>query len=164
MSLITISRNIGSGGNRIAQRVAEALKLASADRGPYVLDPDFNEIPLAGLLSEEYATQRAALIDLGAAMMPVNETPAGNPYPFLEPPIGGSDEEGSPSTTHISVLDKAGNAVAITQTISSFWGSQDMIPGYGFFMNNELHNFNSFNPDRPDSMLPMRTALPSDSA
>jgi gamma-glutamyltranspeptidase/glutathione hydrolase len=58
----------------------------------------------------------------------------------------------SPSTTHISVLDEAGNSVGITQTISSFWGSQDMIPGYGFFMNNELHNFNSYNPDRPDDV------------
>ena len=128
--------------------MAEALKLASADRVPYVGDPDFYDVPLAGLLSEEYATQRAALIDLGAAMMPTRETPAGNPYPFMEPPIGAPDGEESPSTTHISVLDEAGNAVAITQTISSFWGSQDMIPGYGFFMNNELHNFNSYNPDR----------------
>jgi gamma-glutamyltranspeptidase/glutathione hydrolase len=132
--------------------MAEALKLASADRGPYVGDPDFYDVPLAGLLSEEYATHRAALIDLGAAMVPTNETPAGNPYPFMEPPIGAPDGEESPSTTHISVLDKAGNAVAITQTISSFWGSQDMIPGYGFLMNNELHNFNSYNPDRPDGV------------
>ncbi len=132
--------------------MAEALKLASADRGPYMGDPDFYDVPLAGLLSEEYATQRAALIDLGAAMVPTNETPAGNPYPFMEPPIGAPDGEESPSTTHISVLDEAGNAVAITQTISSFWGAQDMIPGYGFFMNNELHNFNSYNPDRPDDV------------
>ena len=115
-------------------------------------DPDFYDVPLAGLLSEEYATQRAALIDLGAAMVPTSETPAGNPYPFMEPPIGAADGEESPSTTHISVLDEAGNAVGITQTISSFWGSQDMIPGYGFFMNNELHNFNSYNPDRPDDV------------
>lgn len=132
--------------------VAEALKLASADRNPYVGDPDFYEVPLAGLLSEEYATQRAALIDIGAAIMPTRETPAGNPYPFMEPPIGAPDGEESPSTTHVSVLDEAGNAVAITQTISSFWGSQDMIPGYGFFMNNELHNFSSYNPDRPEGM------------
>lgn len=132
--------------------MAEALKLASADRGPYVGDPDFYDVPLAGLLSEEYATQRAALIDLGAAMVPTIEAPAGNPFPFMEPPIGAPDAEESPSTTHISVLDAAGNAVAVTQTISSFWGSQDMIPGYGFFMNNELHNFNSYDPDRPGGL------------
>jgi gamma-glutamyltranspeptidase/glutathione hydrolase len=132
--------------------MAEALLLASADRGPYVGDPDFYDVPLAGLLSEEYATQRAALIDVGAAIVPTSEAPAGNPYPFMTSPIGAPDGAQSPSTTHISVLDEAGNAVAITQTISSFWGSQDMIPGYGFFMNNELHNFNSFNPDRPDDV------------
>lgn len=134
---------------RAIHLMAEALKLASADRNPYVGDPDFFEVPLAGLLSEEYATQRAALIDLGAAIVPPRETPAGDPYPFMKPPIGAPDGKESPSTTHISALDAAGNAVAITQTISSFWGSQDMIPGYGFFMNNEFHNFNSYNPDRP---------------
>ena len=132
--------------------MAEALKLASADRTPYVGDPDFYHVPLAGLLSEDYATERASLIDPGAAMVPIRATPVGNPYPFMEALVGVGDGSESPSTTHISVLDGAGNAVSITQTISSFWGSQDMIPGYGFFMNNELHNFNDFNPDRPEDM------------
>jgi len=165
--------------------MAEALLLASADRGPYVGDPDFYEIPLAGLLSEEYAKERAALIDPGAAMVPTSEIPAGNPYPFMAVPVGGGGVAESasatslsvaespfspglglgepspathllvtesPSTTHISVLDEAGNAVSITQTVSSFWGSHDMIPGYGFFMNNEFQNFNSYNPDRPDDV------------
>ncbi len=132
--------------------IAEALLLASADRGPYVGDPDFYEVPLAGLLSEDYAAERAALIDPGSAMAPKRETPAGNPYPFMTAPVGVIGGEESPSTTHISVLDDAGNAVAITQTISSFWGSQVMIPGYGFFMNNEFHNFNTFDPDRPEGV------------
>ncbi len=143
--------------------MAQALLLASADRGPYVGDPDFYDVPLAGLLSEDYAAERAALIDRGAAIVPTSATPVGNPYPFMAAPVGvggradflsipdlGNAE--SPSTTHISVLDKDGNAVGVTQTISSFWGSQDMIPGYGFFMNNEFHNFNSYNPDRPDDV------------
>ena len=142
--------------------IAEALLLASADRDPYVGDPDFYDVPLAGLLSEEYATERAALIDPGAALVPTRATPAGNPYPFMARPVGVGSGPGapyttvgvpeSPSTTHISVLDEAGNAVGITQTVSSFWGSQDMIPGYGFFMNNEFHNFNSYNPNRPDDV------------
>jgi gamma-glutamyltranspeptidase/glutathione hydrolase len=132
--------------------MAEALKLASADRNPYVADPDFYDVPLAGLLSEDYAKERARLIDPGSAMMPPSATPAGNPYPFMAVPVGVGEGVESPSTTHISVLDEAGNAVAITQTISSFWGSQDMIPGYGFFMNNEFHNFNSYNPDRPNDV------------
>jgi gamma-glutamyltranspeptidase/glutathione hydrolase len=132
--------------------IAEALLLASADRGPYMGDPDFYDVPLAGLLSEEYAAERAALIDPGAAMVPTSNVPAGDPYPFMAAPVGASEGAGSPSTTQISVLDEAGNAVSITQTISSFWGSQDMIPGYGFFMNNELHNFNTYNPDRPNDV------------
>jgi gamma-glutamyltranspeptidase/glutathione hydrolase len=153
--------------------VAEALLLASADRGPFVGDPDFYEVPLAGLLSEEYATERATLIDPDAAIVPTSQAPVGNPYPFMAVPVGVGEGAGipmrpaggpaspfmvhigeaeSPSTTHISVLDEAGNSVGITQTISSFWGSQDMIPGYGFFMNNEFHNFNSYNPDRPDDV------------
>jgi gamma-glutamyltranspeptidase/glutathione hydrolase len=132
--------------------MAEALLLASADRGPYMGDPDFYDVPLAGLLSEEYAAERAALIDPGAAMVPTREVPAGDPYPFMAAPVGVRDGAESPSTTQISVLDEAGNAVSITQTISSFWGSQDMIPGYGFFMNNELHNFNTYNPDRPNDV------------
>lgn len=139
---------------RAVHLMAEALLLASADRGPYVADPDFYDVPVAGLISEEYATERAALIDPGAAMVPKNGIPAGNPFPFMGAPagavpVGVAGESESPSTTHISVLDQAGNAVAVTQTISSFWGSQDMIPGYGFFMNNEFHNFNNHNPDRP---------------
>lgn len=132
--------------------IAEALLLASADRGPYMGDPDFYDVPLAGLLSEEYAAERAALIDPGAAMVPTREVPAGDPYRFMAAPVGAPDGAESPSTTQISVLDEAGNAVSITQTISSFWGSQDMIPGYGFFMNNELHNFNTYNPDRPNDV------------
>jgi gamma-glutamyltranspeptidase/glutathione hydrolase len=132
--------------------IAEALLLASADRGPYMGDPDFYDVPLAGLLSEEYAAERAALIDPGAAMVPTREIPVGDPYPFMAARVGASEGAGSPSTTQISVLDEAGNAVSITQTISSFWGSQDMIPGYGFFMNNELHNFNTYNPDRPNDV------------
>jgi len=128
--------------------IAEALLLASADRIPYMGDPDFFEVPLTGLLSEEYATERSALIDPGAAMVPTRETPPGNPYPFMAAPVGTDGRPESPSTTHISVLDEAGNAVAITQTISSFWGSQEMVSGFGFFMNNELHNFNGYNPNR----------------
>jgi gamma-glutamyltranspeptidase/glutathione hydrolase len=132
--------------------IAEALLLASADRGPYMGDPDLYDVPLAGLLSEEYAAERAALIDPGAAMVPTREVPVGDPYPFMAAPVGVRDGVESPSTTQISVLDEAGNAVSITQTISSFWGSQHMIPGYGFFMNNELHNFNTYDPDRPNDV------------
>ncbi len=129
--------------------IAEALKLASADRLPYVGDLDFFHVPLEGLLSKEYAAARAELIDLNAAMVPTNSVPAGDPYLYqpVAETVGYEVEPYSPSTTQLSILDKAGNAVSITQTISSFWGSRLMVPGYGFFINDELHNFNDFNPD-----------------
>jgi len=131
--------------------ISQALLLASADRMPYVGDPDFYDIPLDGLLSEEYASARAGLIDLENAISPTYSAPVGNPD-MVHLLIGAAAAEESPSTTQISVLDAEGNAVSITQTISSFWGSRDMIPGYGFFMNNELHNFNSYNPDYPNDV------------
>lgn len=134
--------------------IAEALKLASADRLPYDADPDFFDVPLEGLLSEDYAALRATLIDLNAAIMPPNSVPAGDPYEFMAvgEPVAVADEAYSPSTTQLSILDKDGNAVSITQTISSFWGSRVMVPGYGFFINNELHNFNDYDPDDLDDV------------
>ena len=126
--------------------ISQALLLASADRLRYIGDPDFYDIPIEGLLSEEYARSRAALIDLDQAMTPTQDAPVGDP----NTPV--SVDADNSATTHISVLDKDGNAVSITQTISSMWGSRDMIPGYGFFMNNELHNFNNYNPDYPDDV------------
>ena len=128
--------------------IAEALKLASADRLPYVGDPDFYDVPIEELTSVEYAAVRAGLIDLNAAMMPTNSVPAGNPeYVYLLQSYEPVDEVYSTSTTQLSILDKEGNAVSITQTLSSFWGSRVMVEGYGFFINDELHNFNDYNPD-----------------
>lgn len=138
--------------------MAEALLLASADRYPYVGDPDFYDLPWAGLLSEGYARARAQLIDPNKAIPP-REAPAGDPYKYMPAPVGAVpvgvgvlEGTGSPSTTQISVVDKDGNAVSITQTLSYFWGSQVMVPGYGFLLNNELHNFNTYNPDKPDDL------------
>ena len=131
--------------------ISQALLLASADRKPYVGDPDFYDLPIDELISEEYASARAGLIDLERAISPTYSAPVGNPD-LVHLLIGAAAGEESPSTTQISVLDADGNAVSITQTISSFWGSRDMIPGYGFFMNNELHNFNGYNPDNPDDV------------
>jgi len=131
--------------------VSQALLLASADRKPYVGDPDFYDLPTDGLLSKEYASARADLIDLHHAISPTYSAPIGSPEKF-HTLVGAAEAEESPSTTQISVVDNKGNAVSITQTISSFWGSRVMIPGYGFFMNNELHNFNGYNPDNPDDV------------
>jgi len=137
--------------------IAEALKLAFADRDRYVGDPDFMDVPVAGLTSKEYAAERAKLISLDKAIIPAN-TPVGDPWPFnnVSQTTGQRgdilvyvDAEPS-STTHVSVVDKYGNAVSLTQTLSSFWGSRVAVPGYGFLLNNEYANFNQYRADRPD--------------
>ena len=128
--------------------IAESLKVASADRLPYVGDPDFFDVPLDALLSKAYGEARATLIDPDSAIVPTNSVPPGNlEYVHLLGLATPVDEVYSTSTTQVSVLDDAGNAVSITQTLSSFWGSRVMVPGYGFFINDELHNFNDYNPN-----------------
>jgi gamma-glutamyltranspeptidase/glutathione hydrolase len=109
-------------------RYLEASALAFADRGEYLGDPDYVDIPLAGLLSDSYAAERRALIGPTAATKPV---PPGDP----------TDNEG-PSTTHLTVADRFGNVVAYTFTIESIGGSGITVPGYGFLLNNELTDFN----------------------
>ncbi len=109
---------------------SEALKLAFADYSAYVADPGFVTVPVAGLLSPEYAKARAALIR-GDAMIPAVK--AGTP----------PDPKQSGSTTSLAVIDGAGNAVVVTQTISDFFGAKVMVPGTGIVLNNEMKNFGS---------------------
>jgi gamma-glutamyltranspeptidase/glutathione hydrolase len=109
-------------------RYLEASTLSFADRGQYLGDPDYVDVPLAGLLSDSFAAERRALIGDTAAAKPV---PPGDP----------TDNEG-PSTTHLTVADRFGNVVAYTFTIESIGGSGITVPGYGFLLNNELTDFN----------------------
>ena len=105
----------------------EASKLAYADRNQYLADPDFVNVPLAGLLSDGYAAQRRGLIRNTALPVPV--TP-GDPLPFTG------------STTHLTVSDRFGNVVSYTFTIEQIGGSGIVVPGHGFLLNNELTDFN----------------------
>jgi gamma-glutamyltranspeptidase / glutathione hydrolase len=108
----------------------EASRFAFADRGKWLADPDFVDVPLAGLLSQEYAAERAALID------PTTAQP-GAVQPG-EPPL---------STTHLTVADAEGTIVSYTFTIESTGGNGIVVPGYGFLVNNELTDFDYTNPD-----------------
>jgi gamma-glutamyltranspeptidase/glutathione hydrolase len=117
-------------------RYLEASALAFADRGQFLGDPDFVDVPLAGLLSDSFAAERRALIGATAATKPV---PPGDP----------ADNEGS-STTHLTVADGDGNVVVYTFTIESIGGSGITTPGYGFLLNNELTDFN-FTPGTANS-------------
>ena len=102
-------------------RLIEASKLAFADRARYVGDPRFVDVPLEELLSQGYADKRRCLIGDTAMKAPVAPGDVG-------------------STDHVSVVDRWGNAVSFTSTNVSSSGV--VVPGYGFFLNNEMTNFN----------------------
>jgi gamma-glutamyltranspeptidase/glutathione hydrolase len=135
----------------------EASRLAFADRGAYVADPDFYDGPLRGLISKDYAATRRALIGERAATSPVAP---GDPYPFAGAGAGavapaGAGEASVTSTragttTNISVADRRGDVVAYTFTNESFGGSGLVVPGYGFLLNNELTDFNYTSTTHPN--------------
>jgi gamma-glutamyltranspeptidase/glutathione hydrolase len=114
----------------------EASALAFADRNQYLGDPDYVDVPLAGLLSDSYAAERRELID---------PTKAKEPFPPGDP----TDNQG-PSTTHLTVSDRFGNVVTYTFTIEQIGGSGITVPGHGFLLNNELTDFN-FTPGTANS-------------
>src|SRR3954447_2301821 len=124
-------------------RYLEALKLAYADRGKYVGDTDFVQVPLRGLLSKAYARQRAALIGPAAAAPPVA---AGDPTPFNGPGTAkvyqSSSENHEQHTNHLVVSDRKGNVVSYTNTIEQIAGSGITLARRGFLLNNELTDFN----------------------
>ncbi|MBI3016174.1 MAG: gamma-glutamyltransferase [Candidatus Tectomicrobia bacterium] len=109
----------------------EAFRRAYADRAQFLGDPGFVKIPVAGLLSKPYATALRGKIDLDRAT-PSREVKPGNPAAYE-----------SPSTTHLSVVDREGNAVALTQTINTTFGSGVVIPSTGILLNNEMDDFSA---------------------
>jgi gamma-glutamyltranspeptidase/glutathione hydrolase len=119
----------GAGSARVIHLMAEAMKLSFADRWRYAGDTDYVAVPAAGLVSKDYARQRAALIVDGQAR-PLAELTTGTPWAFE-----------SPDTTHFSVVDASGNAVSNTYTIGSDFGSGIMIEGTGFLLGNLIGNF-----------------------
>ncbi len=121
---------------RAAHLIAEAERLAYADRERYLADSDFVPVPLAGLLAPEYLAARAALVrpdrSLGRALP---GTPPGAPLAEFA-------DDASPelaSTSHLSIVDAEGNAVAMTSSIEFAFGSQQLVRG--FLLNNQLTDF-----------------------
>ena len=115
----------------------EAGKLVYADRSRYVADPDFAPIPgggLAALLDKTYLAERAALIGPQAMGRARPGRPAG-----LQVAWGGDVSPEMPSTSHISIVDRFGTAVAMTTTVESAFGSRQMV--HGFLLNNQLTDF-----------------------
>ncbi|MDH1476611.1 gamma-glutamyltransferase [Comamonas thiooxydans] len=111
--------------------MTEAMKLAYADRSEYLGDPDFVKIPLKGLISKSYASELAASIKPQQAR-PGKDIRPGRPQPYE-----------SDQTTHYSVVDKAGNAVAVTYTLNTNFGSGIVARGTGILLNNEMDDFSA---------------------
>jgi gamma-glutamyltranspeptidase/glutathione hydrolase len=118
----------------------EASRFSFADRNAYLADPDYFDVPLAGLLSDGFAAERRALIDpTRAASSPVAP---GNPYPYDTAGEASVTAVHSETTTHLTVADRWGNVVSYTFTIESTGGNGIVVPGWGFLLNNELTDFN----------------------
>jgi gamma-glutamyltranspeptidase / glutathione hydrolase len=116
---------------------AEAARRAYADRNEYLADPDFVPQPLARMTSAEYAAERRAGIVHGRATPSAEVRPGMGPAP---PPREAPAREGE-NTTHYSIVDVHGNAVAVTTTINSLYGNRVVVTGAGFLLNNEMDDF-----------------------
>lgn len=130
--------------NQFTHLFAEASKLAFADRNLYIADPDFVEVPTQALLEARYLYKRARLI----SSKPTTKFDAGNPLAMKSARIDiGSPE--LPSTSHFSIVDKKGNAISMTSSIETAFGSRIMVGG--FLLNNQLTDF-SFTPRNIDGV------------
>ena len=127
----------------------EATAHAFADRNAYVGDPAFVDVPTESLLSQSFADARACVIDPAvASVKPVAPAPLDATGCAATAAQDAPDTENL-STTHLSVVDRWGNAVAYTLTIEQTGGSGMTVPGRGFLLNNELTDF-SFVPNPSD--------------
>jgi gamma-glutamyltranspeptidase/glutathione hydrolase len=122
-------REYGAESAQTIHVMAEAMKLAYADRAEYLGDPDFVKVPEKGLISHAYADQLAARIDPDHAT-PSSEIKAGQPQAYE-----------SDQTTHFSIADKAGNLTAVTYTLNLNFGNGVVAGGTGITLNNEMDDF-----------------------
>jgi gamma-glutamyltranspeptidase/glutathione hydrolase len=130
-----------------AHAIAEAERLAFADRDRYLADPDFVDVPVGGLLDPSYLAERRTLIDPNRAQ---SEVAAGSPPNAKQGAFGNDATKERGGTSQISVVDGDGNAFSMTTTIENAFGARTMVRG--FLLNNQLTDF-SFLPvddqDRP---------------
>jgi gamma-glutamyltranspeptidase / glutathione hydrolase len=109
--------------------MSEAMRRAFVDRAQFLGDPDFSDVPVARLTSKEHAAELRKTIHLDRASR-------SSPDSFTWPIEGDQ-------TTHLSVVDKDRNAVALTYTLEYAYGSGIVVPGAGFLLNNEMGDFNA---------------------
>lgn len=124
-------KEVGWGSAKYYSILSEAMKRVYADRSEYLGDPDYYHVPVRELTSKEYAKRITDTIG-DSVISSINIFP-GEPVSTQE----------SEQTTHYSVYDRFGNAVSVTTTINSGFGSGLVIEGCGFFMNNEMDDFSA---------------------
>lgn len=121
-------RDVPHNSAKYVHLVAEISKRVFADRAEYLGDPDFVDVPAARLISEDYLRRRAAEV----------RTDAISALPAVKPGLAES-----PNTTHFSILDGSGNAVALTYTLNGGFGNGVVVAGAGFLLNNEMDDFST---------------------
>lgn len=122
---------MGAGSADSVHLLAEAARLAFADRSEYLGDPDHYDVPVEWLMSKQYGEQLAATIDMQKARA------SNDVLPGVEPIFESED------TTHFSIMDSAGNVVANSTTLNFSFGSGIAVPGAGFLLNNEMDDFSA---------------------
>lgn len=135
---------LGFGSPDAIHLLAEALKIAFADRAVATADPAFVEVPVDRLIDKAYADERRALIEMDRA----KSWTAG---------LSGGE---SADTTHVTVADADGNVVTATQTINGLFGACTQIPGTGMLANNYMFNFDP-HPGRALSIAPGKRVFTS---
>jgi gamma-glutamyltranspeptidase/glutathione hydrolase len=135
--------------------VAETMRRVFADRAAYLADPDFSDVPVAGLTSPCYAKERAATIDPAKASSST-KIKAGEPHECGKPASASTAPQTLATkvegrhTTHFSVVDSAGNAVASTYTLNDSYGSH-VTCSAGFLLNDEMDDFTT-QPGAPNAL------------
>lgn len=121
-------KSMGWGSAAYMHTLLEAMRRAFADRAEFVADPDFAQVPVATLISKEYAAARRKSIDPNKASLSRDIKPGA---PMIEPA----------ETEHFSVVDAEGNIVSNTYTINNWFGSGVTVKGAGFLMNDDMDDF-----------------------
>jgi gamma-glutamyltranspeptidase/glutathione hydrolase len=122
-------QDYGAGSAAAIHYVAEAMRRYYADRSEYLGDPDFFQVQVSKLLDKKYIASRRATIQPGKASTSEEIKP------------GNLQLAESSETTHLSIVDERGNAVALTYTINGGYGCGVTVPGLGFLLNNEMDDF-----------------------
>ncbi|AMN50907.1 gamma-glutamyltransferase [Psychrobacter sp. P2G3] len=124
-------KDYGQNSAQTIHLMAEAMQLAYADRAEYLGDSDFIDVPTSGLTSQAYADKLRTLINPNKAT-PAATIKANNPLPYE-----------SDQTTHFSIVDKDGNAIANTYTLNFSYGTGLVAEGTGILLNNEMDDFSA---------------------